>query len=84
MSDHFSELRRTVSPLLLIFALASAPWRAEAATQALCVNPGGTAGCQASISAAVALITAKKAIITVAAGTYIDNVAINTGPTPKK
>jgi hypothetical protein len=52
--------------------------------KALCVNVGGTAGCEATISAAVALIAEKNAIINVDAGTYIDNVSINTGVKPKK
>jgi len=84
MRDYFPEFRRGTILLLTAIALASAPWLAEAATQALCVNPGGTAGCESTISAAVALISASRATITVAGGTYIDNVSINTGQTPKK
>ncbi|MGD0289687.1 MAG: choice-of-anchor Q domain-containing protein [Candidatus Binataceae bacterium] len=41
-------------------------------------------GCETSISAAVAKITQKSAIIFVAAGTYHDNVSINTGREPKE
>jgi len=46
-----------------------------------CVNPGGTAGCASSISAAVARITERNVVIDVAAGTYHDNVSIDTGLT---
>ena len=46
--------------------------------QSLCVNPGGTDGCESSISAAVSQISAETVNITVAAGTYVDNVSINT------
>jgi hypothetical protein len=57
--------------------------RAYAIPQSLCVNPGGTGGCQSTISGAVAMITKPVVTIAVAAGYYIDNVSINTGLTPK-
>jgi len=50
--------------------------------QSLCVNPGGTDGCESSISAAVSQISAETVNITVAAGTYVDNVSINTSANP--
>jgi hypothetical protein len=50
--------------------------------QSLCVNPGGTDGCESSISAAVAEISQNDVIITIAPGTYVDNVSINTGANP--
>src|ERR1700722_13463626 len=50
--------------------------------QSLCVNPGGTDGCESSISAAVAEISQSDVIITIAPGTYVDNVSINTGANP--
>jgi hypothetical protein len=48
-----------------------------------CVNLGRTDGCESSISAAVAKISFSDVIITVAPGTYTDNVSINTGAKPK-
>jgi hypothetical protein len=84
MSHYFLEARRAALLMLIATALALPISRAEAKTQSLCVNPGGTSGCAAKLSDAVALITASKVTITVAAGTYIDNVSINTGPAPKK
>jgi hypothetical protein len=45
--------------------------------QEFCVNPGGTNGCETSISAAIGKITENNVVITVAAGTYYDNVSIN-------
>jgi hypothetical protein len=74
-------------PLARAFALPSParPDRAAGRTiQALCVNPGGTLGCQTTISAAVAKITTPVVTITVAAGHYIDKVSINTGLTPSR
>jgi fibronectin-binding autotransporter adhesin len=56
---------------------------AHAAPQMLCVNTGGTLGCAKTISGAVAMITAKNVAIAVAAGTYDDQVSINTGSSPK-
>jgi hypothetical protein len=56
---------------------------AQAKTQSLCVNPGGTAGCEATISSAFALITERTVTINVAAGSYLDNVTINTGVKPR-
>jgi len=53
----------------------------SAAAQKLCVDPLNTA-CSATIQAAVDLAK-KNAVITVVAGTFFENVAINTGTTPK-
>lgn len=50
--------------------------------QSLCVNPGGTDGCESSISAAVAEISLSDVVITVAPGTYVDNVLINASANP--
>src|SRR5258708_35124335 len=75
----------TVAILVTVLAGALIPLSpASAKTQSLCVNPGGTSGCEQTISAAVAKITGKTVTITVAAGTYDDNVSINTGINPKK
>jgi hypothetical protein len=51
--------------------------------QALCVDPADSA-CSATIQGAIDLITARQATIAVAAGTYTENVSINTGTKPKK
>lgn len=50
--------------------------------QTLCVTPNATIGCETTISAAVAEISLSKVVITVAPGTYTDNVAINTSANP--
>jgi hypothetical protein len=50
--------------------------------ESLCVNPGGTDGCTTTISAAVAEISLSDVVITVAPGTYVDNVSINTSANP--
>lgn len=50
--------------------------------QSLCVNSGGTDGCESSISAAVAEISLTDVVITVAPGTYFDNVLINASADP--
>src|SRR5260370_32166613 len=75
----------TVAILGTVLAGALIPLSpASAKTQSLCVNPGGTSGGEQTISAAVAKISGKTVTITVAAGTYDDNVSINTGISPKK
>lgn len=50
--------------------------------QSPCVNPGGTDGCERTIRAAVAKISLSDVVITVAPGTYVDNVSINTSANP--
>jgi fibronectin-binding autotransporter adhesin len=84
MSDCSYEFKSATILILVLLALTPAFSRAEAATQTLCVNPGGTAGCVATISDAVALITGSEATVTVAAGDYVDNVGINTELKPNK
>jgi hypothetical protein len=51
--------------------------------QPLCVNPGGTYGCETTISAAVARMTNESVVITVAPGTYTDNVGVSAAPNLK-
>jgi hypothetical protein len=83
--QRLSRKMHTVAILVSVLAGTLIPSSlARAKTQSLCVNPGGTAGCEATIGAAVAKITEKTVTITVAAGTYDDNVSINTGIKPKK
>jgi Right handed beta helix region len=84
MSNCSREFRAAAILLLMGIGFVLPLSRAEATTQSLCVNPGGTGGCAPKISDAVALITASKVTITVAAGTYLDHVSINTGTPPKK
>src|SRR5947209_4369302 len=64
-------LVRLVGFLVLLLGVTVA---AEAAT--LCVNPGGTGGCFATITLAIAAPANPGDTITVAPGTYIDNVTI--------
>ena len=61
--------RATLGAALL--ALVAQP--ARAAT--LCVNPGGTAGCFASVQAAVDA-AASRDVVEIAAGTYVENVVL--------
>jgi hypothetical protein len=68
---------------ICIVALLRKPAQART-TQVLCVNPNGDSGCVSTISAAVALITAKKVQINVTSGSYSDTVAINTSANPSK
>jgi hypothetical protein len=56
-NDSRESSRAAILPLIIItFVLFGSS--AEARTQSLCVNPGGTIGCAATISDAVAMITA--------------------------
>ena len=55
----------------------------SAAAQNLCVDPSNTPKCSATIQDAVDLAK-KNAVITVVAGTFFENVVINTGMAPKK
>jgi hypothetical protein len=55
----------------------------SAAAQNLCVDPSNTPACSATIQEAVDLAK-KSAVITVATGTFHENVVINTGAKPKK
>lgn len=61
---------------LLLVTLASAPGAAPAAT--LCVTPGGTGGCFATIQQALDAARSRD-VIDVAAGTYVENVTIPEG-----
>jgi len=54
----------------------------SAAAQNLCVDPLNTPACSATIQDAVGLAK-RNAVITVATGTFHENVAINTGAAPK-
>src|SRR4051794_32802351 len=58
---------------MTVLVLAGASGYAKAAT--LCVNPGGTGGCYATINAAVNA-AANHDIVRVAAGTYKEDVVI--------
>ena len=62
-------LHRKCLSIAIIFAPA-----VFAANQ--CVNPGGTAGCKSSINAAIAAAGANDTV-TVAHGTYAENVIVN-------
>ena len=61
--------------LVLGLIFGSLP-RETVSAAGLCVNPGGTAGCYATIGAAVSAAAAGDTI-TVAAGTYSENVLVN-------
>jgi parallel beta-helix repeat protein len=61
--------RQTLLSIAIVFALP-----VFGANQ--CVNPGGAAGCQSSINAAIAA-AAPNDTITVARGTYAENVIVN-------
>src|SRR3954451_17352424 len=63
---------QSVIVFMAVYFLGTSGW-AMAATK--CVNPGGTGGCFASINAAVAP-EASSDTITVAAGTYHEDVVI--------
>jgi len=65
---------RTTAAALSVVVIAGAGQIARAAT--VCVNPGGTSGCQTTISAAVTKAAAGDTI-QVAAGTYKESVTIN-------
>jgi hypothetical protein len=52
------------------------PIAGPAAAATLCVNPGGTGGCFATIQGAVD-VSASRDVIEVAAGTYVGSVALN-------
>jgi hypothetical protein len=62
--------------------LNSSTGRDHCPVEFFCVNPDGANGCQTTISAAVSQISGGTVIITVASGTYIDNVSINTSGNP--
>lgn len=70
-------VRSRFATLLAIASCATLLARldAAAAPPPLCVNPGGTGGCFASIQAAVNAAP-KSGTVDVAAGTYVENVAV--------
>ncbi|HLZ72860.1 MAG TPA: NosD domain-containing protein [Dehalococcoidia bacterium] len=55
---------------------AAVPAGASPAASPLCVNPGGSGGCSASINAAIAAAS-PGAVITIQPGTYAENVVVN-------
>jgi Periplasmic copper-binding protein (NosD) len=74
-----------VSPTLIAVVCAGMFFNtsANAATQNLCVDPSNTPHCSATIQDAVDQAKTD-AVITVVAGTFDENIAINTGASPKK
>ncbi|MFN8599835.1 MAG: choice-of-anchor Q domain-containing protein [Candidatus Binatia bacterium] len=65
-------LHRTIASLAILIAIAGP---GGAAPPDLCVNPGGTGGCFASVQAAVDA-AASKSVIHVEPGTYVGNLSI--------
>ncbi len=70
------KLTRLLSLVLALGLIFVSLPRENASAAGLCVNPGGTAGCYATIGAAVNAAAAGDTI-TVASGTYTENVLIN-------
>ncbi len=62
-------------PLAAGAVLVTLTLPATAAPPTVCVNPGGSGGCFATIQAAVDA-AARGAVIQIAAGTYVENVVI--------
>jgi nitrous oxidase accessory protein NosD len=78
MSITSKDLRKRlkfVSPQLLTVAMVAAVCQPAFASRNLCVNPGGSAGCYATIAAAVAAAPPGGTIV-VAPGTYKETVVI--------
>jgi hypothetical protein len=76
--------QRLIEVSQMVIAAAGVFFNAStsAAAQSLCVDPSNTAPCSATIQDAVGLAK-RNAVITVAPGTFHENVAINTGAAPK-
>ncbi len=70
------KLTRLLSLVLALGLIFVSLPQENASAAGLCVNPGGTAGCYATIGAAVNAAAAGDTI-TVASGTYTENVLIN-------